>query len=342
MGAPAQVGQGGVVENAHARSPTKRKVTSLDKRSVALLNRFLADWVWPRWRQLIGTLILRAILAAQTSGYAVIIKHSFESLISGHPGALPLVLGGIVVLTLTRSAFLYLQTVATNRFVLRIATDIQKLAFAHLVVADFARLSRDPRGHLLSTLTNDVQSIVQGAQAALNPAIRRPDRRRPVLHDALPRLDHDARRAVHLPDRGAADHSGQHAPQALHEAHAGGAWRYDVAARRIFRSRAADQDLPPRELRDRWRARQLREDAGPADEGCPGTGKSRPPAGSARGRRCGQRRRIRLLAHRQRRLDGRRLHGLCQCPAHGGPADPRSWQPVGPRSGRTGRCRPAL
>ena len=39
---------------------------------------------------------------------------------------------------------------------------------------------------------------------------------------------------------------------------------------------------------------------------------------------------LRLLAHRQRHLDGRRLHGLHHRAADGGAADPRARQPVGP------------
>ena len=56
----------------------------------------------------------------------------------------------IVGATLLRSIFLYLQTVATNRIVMRIATDIQKRGFAHLVDADYARISREAPGQLVS------------------------------------------------------------------------------------------------------------------------------------------------------------------------------------------------
>jgi subfamily B ATP-binding cassette protein MsbA len=144
----------------------------LDARGRHLLRRFLADWVWPRWRQLVLALALTGILAGATGAYPVIIKLSFDSLLRAEPGTLWLVIGAIVVVTLTRSVFLYLQTVATNRFVLRITTDIQRRVFAHLIAADYAALTREAPGQLLSTLTNDVTFISQGTQAALNSAIR--------------------------------------------------------------------------------------------------------------------------------------------------------------------------
>jgi subfamily B ATP-binding cassette protein MsbA len=144
----------------------------LDSRGRHLLRRFLADWVWPRWRQLVLALALTWVLAGATGAYPVIIKLSFDSLLRAEPGTLWLVIGAIVAVTLTRSIFLYLQTVATNRFVLRITTDIQRRVFAHLIAADYATLTREAPGQFLSTLTNDVTFISQGTQAALNSAIR--------------------------------------------------------------------------------------------------------------------------------------------------------------------------
>ena len=81
-------------------------------------------------------------------------------------------LAAIIAITLARSIFLYLQTIATQRIVLSITTDIQRKAFAHLMNADFARLSRDAPGRLMSKLTNDVSFIQQATQASLNTVMR--------------------------------------------------------------------------------------------------------------------------------------------------------------------------
>ncbi|MGH6816695.1 MAG: ABC transporter ATP-binding protein [Hyphomicrobiaceae bacterium] len=137
-----------------------------------MLRRFLADWVWPRRKQLVAALLLTAVLAAVTGAYPIVIKLSFDTLLQGNTAVVPLVLGAIVGLTALRSLFLYLQTVATNRIVTELTTDIQKRAFAHLVAADFARLVREAPGQLVSRLTNDVNFIQVASQAALNTAIR--------------------------------------------------------------------------------------------------------------------------------------------------------------------------
>lgn len=144
----------------------------LDVRAQHLLRRFLNDWVWPRRRELAATFLLTGLLAAVTAGYPMIIKHSFDALTGGRIEVLPLVLAAIVGMTLLRSVLMYLQTVATNRIVMRLTTDIQKAGFEHLIRADFARLTRETPGRLVSRLTNDVSFIQQAAQASLNTAIK--------------------------------------------------------------------------------------------------------------------------------------------------------------------------
>lgn len=154
-------------ENQRARRPL------FDAASRALLKRFLADWVWPRWRQLVTALILTALLAAATSTYPLVIKLSFDTLMkSGNASMLWVVLAALIGSTFVRSTLLYLQTVQTTQIVLRMATDIQKAEFEHLMRADLARISRDTPGRLMSKMTNDVNFVQFAALAALNTAVR--------------------------------------------------------------------------------------------------------------------------------------------------------------------------
>lgn len=159
-------------ESDAAGKRQRRKLSAFDTASRTLLKRFLGDWVYPRWRELLWAFLLMALLAAVTGGYPMIIKLSFDTLMASEGQNLWLVLGGIVGITMLRSIFLYFQTVATQRIVTRMATDMQKVAFSHLISADFARLSRETPGRLLSRLTNDINFIQQAVQASLNTAVR--------------------------------------------------------------------------------------------------------------------------------------------------------------------------
>jgi subfamily B ATP-binding cassette protein MsbA len=154
-----------------AARPAPKKLT-LDEHQRGLLVRFTREWVVPRWRELIGALILTALLAAATGAYPMIIKASFDALMKEQNAALPYVLAGIITVTMLRSLFLYWQTVETNRIVMRMTTDMQKVAFEHLVWSDLARLTRETPGRLVSKLTNDISFVQQAALAALNTAVR--------------------------------------------------------------------------------------------------------------------------------------------------------------------------
>jgi ATP-binding cassette, subfamily B, bacterial MsbA len=161
------------VEQPAVKVRKQRTSLRLDAASRVLFHRFLGDWVWPRWRELVTTLVLTGCLAAATGGYPTVIKMSFDKLMAGKEGgALVWVIAAIVCITLTRAAFLYFQAIATNHFVLRITTDMQKQAFAHLIGADFARISRDTPGRLVSKLTNDIGFIQTALTSGLNSALR--------------------------------------------------------------------------------------------------------------------------------------------------------------------------
>ncbi len=136
------------------------------------LRRFIHDWVWPRRKDVALALLITAGLAIVTGGYPLMIKYAFDSLAKPGADALGWILSAIVAITATRSVFLYLHQVATSRVVMRMVTDIQKHAFAHLIGADYARLTRDATGALVSRLTNDLQFIQHSAQVAIVSFIR--------------------------------------------------------------------------------------------------------------------------------------------------------------------------
>ena len=137
-----------------------------------LLARFLRDWLLPRWWQILGATLLTGALAAATGAYPMVIKHSFDTLLKGDASALPFVLAAVVVITAARSLFMFLQSVATQKIVLRMIADMQRTAFQHLLEADFERLTRDTPGRLMSKLTNDIGFIQVAVLASLNTVVR--------------------------------------------------------------------------------------------------------------------------------------------------------------------------
>ena len=145
---------------------------ALSEHQRGLLVRFLREWIYPRWRELIVAFILTSLLAAITGAYPMIIKASFDTLMNDQTGMLVYVLIAIVGATMLRSILLYMQNVQTNRIVMRMTTDMQRVGFAHLMTSDFGRLSRETPGRLVSKLTNDIGFVQTAVQAAINTAVR--------------------------------------------------------------------------------------------------------------------------------------------------------------------------
>lgn len=169
-----------MTEPVPPKSPSPTKSLQLDERSSTLLRRFWREWLRPRAGELGVAFLLMALLAAATGAYSQIVKESFDAMVppAGQAAAptnytsLWWVVGFIVIVTNVRSVLLYLQTVATNKTVLRVSVDVQRACFAHMLKADYARIARDTPGHLVSRLTNDVAALQTATQALVTTSVR--------------------------------------------------------------------------------------------------------------------------------------------------------------------------
>ncbi len=152
--------------------PAGRAQLTLDADARSLLRRVLGDWIFPRKAELVIAFLLMAGLAIVTGCYPRLIKYAFDVLPKGEIGVMYGIAGLIVLATSTRALLLYFANVQTNRIVMRVTVEMQKAGIAHLLKADYARLTRDAPGELISRLTNDIGQIQLALQSALNTAVR--------------------------------------------------------------------------------------------------------------------------------------------------------------------------
>ena len=160
------------IPDTTAAAPTATPGLSFNAQTRGLLARVLRDWVAPRGRELAFAFLLMVGLAAVTGCYPRLIKYAFDVLPKGDMGVMFGISGLIILATSARALLLYLSTVATNRIVMRVTVNMQKAGIAHLLKADFARLTRDAPGELISRLTNDISQIQVALQAALTTTVR--------------------------------------------------------------------------------------------------------------------------------------------------------------------------
>jgi len=163
---------GQVAEPSKNNKANNGPLLAFDATQRGLLSRILADWIRPRRRALAGAFLLMGGLAVVSGFYPQLIKYAIDGTKEGHLDRMYAIAGLIVLATAARAVLLYLTTVASSRIVLAITVDMQKAAVAHLLRSDFARLTRDAPGELISRLTNDVDRIQVALQAALNTAVR--------------------------------------------------------------------------------------------------------------------------------------------------------------------------
>jgi subfamily B ATP-binding cassette protein MsbA len=132
-----------------------------------VLRRFAVDWMWPLRRRIALSLCWTVGVMASTSGYPLIIRDSFNSLQKPESFSLAWIIIAVVGITASRGLFLYLHQTTATRTVARMVTNVQEAAFAHLMNADFARLTRETTGRLVSRLTNDLGVVNTAAHMAL-------------------------------------------------------------------------------------------------------------------------------------------------------------------------------
>ncbi len=81
-------------------------------------------------------------------------------------------LAAIVIITAVRSTFLFLQSVESNRIVLRITADLQARPSATSSTPTMRASPAKTPGRLMSRLTNDVGFIQQAVQSSMNTLVR--------------------------------------------------------------------------------------------------------------------------------------------------------------------------
>lgn len=140
--------------------------------TLALGRRLWHDWVAKRPTLVALGLSLSVVTAGAAASYAGLIAWTFNLLEERSADFFPLAPMVIIALTALRAVSLYAQTVQTNKMALHVMQDMQNAMFSKLVHADFARLSREPVGGLVSRFTNDITLLRETLVRLANNLVR--------------------------------------------------------------------------------------------------------------------------------------------------------------------------
>ncbi|MGH7067674.1 MAG: ABC transporter ATP-binding protein [Acetobacteraceae bacterium] len=133
-----------------------------------LLYRLWREHLRPERATLLPILALTLLAAGATGLYPVVIDHAFTMFADKDPRILYQIPVLVVIVTGTRAAAQYGQSVLVQKAVLRLIRTLQVRMFEHLVRADLARVEREPPAQLATRFTTDAAVIREALSRGMN------------------------------------------------------------------------------------------------------------------------------------------------------------------------------
>ncbi|MGH7102302.1 MAG: ABC transporter ATP-binding protein [Acetobacteraceae bacterium] len=133
-----------------------------------LLYRLWREHLRPERGTFAPILALTLLAAGATALYPVVIDHAFTMFADKDPRILYQIPVLVVIVTSTRAAAQYGQSVLVQKAVLRLIRELQVRMFEHLVTADLARVEREPPAQLATRFTTDAAVIREALSRGMN------------------------------------------------------------------------------------------------------------------------------------------------------------------------------
>ncbi len=133
-----------------------------------LVYRLWREHIRPEGRIFVPILLLTLLGAGATALYPVVIDHAFTMFTDKDARILYQIPVLVIIVTGTRAAAQYGQTVLVQKAVLGVIRSLQVRMFEHLVRADLARVERDSPAQLATRFTTDAAVIREALSRAAN------------------------------------------------------------------------------------------------------------------------------------------------------------------------------
>ncbi|MES1199649.1 MAG: ABC transporter ATP-binding protein [Pseudomonadota bacterium] len=116
-----------------------------------------------------------AFVAIAGVSYAFILKYATDGITARDWNVIFWGPVAAFVATVVRAAAMWLQAVQSQGLALKVLRDLQNAMFGRLMVADYARMTKEPPGNLVSRFTNDInvvsEALVRGGQATIRDTL---------------------------------------------------------------------------------------------------------------------------------------------------------------------------
>ncbi|MEJ0060645.1 MAG: ABC transporter ATP-binding protein [Terricaulis sp.] len=144
-------------------------------KSPSLIARLWRDYVSRHKLDLALLAPTLALVALAGVSYAFILKYATDGIAAGDWNAIIFWPLAALAATIVRAAAMWGQAILSQGLALKVLRDLQGAMFGKLMSADFARVSREEPGKLVSRFTNDInvvsEALVRGGQATIRDSL---------------------------------------------------------------------------------------------------------------------------------------------------------------------------
>ena len=165
----ASAPSGQPLQSAPADAPapkSRRPITT--QSSLALLRRLWREDIRLHPARLLSILALTVLMAGLTALYPLVIQRALDMFATHDPRILYQVPALVVLITASKAAAQYGQTLSVQNLVLIVIRDLQRRMFGHLMQADIARIEREAPAQLAARFTTDAVTIREAMIRAVN------------------------------------------------------------------------------------------------------------------------------------------------------------------------------
>jgi subfamily B ATP-binding cassette protein MsbA len=136
--------------------------------SGSLLRRLWRDDIRHHRSRLTSVLVLTILMATLNAAYPLVIQRAIDMFTAHDPRILYQVPALVVIITASKAAAQYGQTLAVQGLVLVVIRGLQGRMFSHLIDADIARIEREAPAQLSARFTTDAVTIREAMIRAVN------------------------------------------------------------------------------------------------------------------------------------------------------------------------------
>ncbi len=158
------------MQNKSAKNSAKNSILRQDLQRVKRLSK---EYIFPHAKTFAISIILMMVIAGTTAIHAWLVKPALDSVFVKKDASMLLIIPvAILLVTIIKAFATYFQLLTMNLVTMRIAADMRKTLYAHFINSDIAVLHGSSSGNMVSSVINEINTIVGAMSTVLNGSIK--------------------------------------------------------------------------------------------------------------------------------------------------------------------------